>query len=312
MRPWKDYLSLVQMYREKGLYGRALFETKKALEFLSLEDTDRASLESGLEELELLQSKDLILRAQSMIKTGFASRAVGFLSRSLSQLNFESSRMMLQEELGYLGQEVSDFLSPDQKIDLINQEFSHSTALVLSGNLEQAQEGFERILELDSEQESALMSLGNILADRGFAEKAEARFQEGKALMGVLESEFSACLGDLYRQSNPDLALHHYKEALMLDPFSIDCLLRMSTIYVHKKAWDLATDTLEKALAVDSGDKTTWLKLGESFLNQGSIKNARDTWLELVERFPDSDEAEEARQFLKDYPLSAFQSKTNL
>lgn len=176
---------------------------------------------------------------------------------------------------------------------------------VRAGRFQEAIGEYEKLLEVDPEEISALNTIGDLYIRIG---------QEKKAIMAFEKVAASYESKSLYSQ-----ALAIYKKINKLNPEEADFTIRLANVYnilgfsleakaEYQKAAELLKkqkrqgeliELYEKLVSLDSGDLKTRLLLAENYAIEGRIEEAVNNYNEVAEAKIWNNELEEAKGILE-------------
>ena len=141
---------------------------------------------------------------------------------------------------------------PDDKVYLY---YLRGTLADKEKHSDEAETWFRKLLELDPNNANALNTLGYMFADRG------VKLPEALTLV---------------------------KKALELDPQNYAYLDSLGWVYFRQGQYQMAEDTLQKAVDRDRNDPTVHDHLGQAFEKQGKLKQAVQQWERAEEEYKQS------------------------
>ncbi|QKJ30003.1 hypothetical protein HQ865_09620 [Mucilaginibacter mali] len=200
-------------------------------------------------------------------------------------------------------QDAADYLKktfPEPVTDIkILAKLAYTTNM--ANKLPEAQAYYERIYNIDTTNEGALFSIGNINLRRGNMPKAEVYFKrillqdttnfsvytklaaiasnkkDTTATLSYLQKanklnffdvDVAVDLSTLYMaQKKFDLALAVLNKASESDPDNIYILINMATLTFKEKKWQETVDACKKLISLDAADGQVMYKLGVSYYN---------------------------------------------
>jgi Tfp pilus assembly protein PilF len=95
-------------------------------------------------------------------------------------------------------------------------------------------------------------------------------------------------LGWLYETSDPKKAMEEYQIALELDPNSTASLNALGFMYVERKEFDKGLELLRRETAVAPENRNAWDSLAQAYFRAGQVTEAKATFLQLLEKWPDT------------------------
>lgn len=203
-------------------------------------------------------------------------------------------------------QDAADYLKktfPEPVTDIkVLAKLAYTTNM--ANKLPEAQAYYERIYNIDTTNEGALFSIGNINLRRGNSLKAETYFKrillqdstnfsvytkladiasvkkdtanriiylQKANKLNFFDVDVAVDLSTLYMaQKKFDLALTILNKASESDPDNIFILINMATLTFKEKKWQETVDACKKLIALDAADPQVMYKLGVSYY---SLKN---------------------------------------
>ncbi len=158
--------------------------------------------------------------------------------------------------------------------------------LMQNGHIEQAQEKFNRMLELDGDCASAHFYLGEIAFNERNYTKAVELFRlaiEGNPALQGPRYRLALCL---LADNLPQKALPYLASELQLEPENPSVLLSMASIFLQFNELDFATKCLIKTLELDNSNAEAFYYLGCVNILKGQLNIAKEFLLSAVKFNP--------------------------
>jgi tetratricopeptide (TPR) repeat protein len=108
--------------------------------------------------------------------------------------------------------------------------------------------------------------------------------------------EYADLLASAHKQEE---AVIYYYNILNINPRRTDILSSLAFIYFNKNDFTKAKDVVEKILLYEPGNTEAIYNLGAIAASAGKKEEARKIWEELLNKYPDSNEAKLAENSLK-------------
>ena len=144
------------------------------------------------------------------------------------------------------------------------------------GRLEEAEEIYRRILQVDSKQPHALHLLGVIAYQAGQAESAVQLISQAIALLGNIP-DFHNNIGEAYRSlGRYDEAITHYRRALTLEPVNPGAACNMGSALIAQGKIHDAIAAYKKALGFKPDFAEAKAKLGAALVRLPKDDPERD------------------------------------
>ncbi len=94
-------------------------------------------------------------------------------------------------------------------------------------------------------------------------------------------------------------AIQYYKRALKIDPTSTNVLIDLGVAYFNTGKSDSALTFMHKALEITPGHKQGLYNIGIVYYNLNNFDKAVSYWEDLIRKYPQSREAQNAQSFVK-------------
>ena len=94
-------------------------------------------------------------------------------------------------------------------------------------------------------------------------------------------------------------AVTYFKRYLKAVPRDIPVMLDLSVAYFESKQPEKAEETTKRILAIEPANTTAMYNLGALYAELKRNSEAKATWQKLIERYPDSPDAQRAKQFIE-------------
>ena len=166
--------------------------------------------------------------------------------------------------------------------------FQRALAAHRSGALDEAEQGYRRLLDAAPGHPACLTNLGSIVARRGAADEAERLYLESLAASpDQLDAHFN--LGNLYRRTGRAAdAVTHYEDALRLSPDAPAVLVNLGLAAGDSGDWPRAVECFARAVTVNADVPDGLNLLGDALARCGRGPEAVAAFRESVARFPDA------------------------
>ena len=92
-------------------------------------------------------------------------------------------------------------------------------------------------------------------------------------------------------QDQNEQALTYYKKALQLEPENTSLCKKIASVYRNLKQYDKAKELLERSIALDSTDKTTYYNYGNLLVDMNEKDKAMQMYKKALKIDPDFKEA---------------------
>ncbi|NOX17114.1 MAG: tetratricopeptide repeat protein [Chlorobi bacterium] len=96
-----------------------------------------------------------------------------------------------------------------------------------------------------------------------------------------------------------DEAVDYYEKILTINKRREDILSALTFLYFDLRKFNEAEKTVERILKVNPKSTEALFNLGAISANKGNTAKARKVWKDLIEKYPESDEADLARSYIK-------------
>lgn len=184
--------------------------------------------------------------------------------------------------LGKVDIERFEFLAVEQIIETISAQYPESDAVdLLLGDLNLAQEkyqqaldSYQRILESDSKDYSALIGVGRVHLAQGDCRPAATIYDQALPWYPLDVGLLTAKGFSLLCEDKPEDAVSLFDEALQIDPFSEEATLGLAESYLVQDEWDQALEVLRAALGIEPAVGKVHALLGRLALAQGMLSSA--------------------------------------
>ena len=162
-----------------------------------------------------------------------------------------------------------------------------AAALRKAGKFELAKSIYQKILQKDPNNLSALNALGVLYAQSNEKEKAEQLFQQAIQLRPT-NADLYFNLGCLYHYSNQwDKAIEAYEIGLQLNANHAGSHNNLGNIYKEWEDFEKARDHYEKAIESDPKHVNSYIGLGAIHFTLGEIQAAENTFRKATTIAPD-------------------------
>ncbi|MBT4701498.1 MAG: tetratricopeptide repeat protein [Rhodospirillaceae bacterium] len=175
-------------------------------------------------------------------------------------------------------------LTMDQALDLAVQHHN-------AGDLEQAEEIYQQILEADPKHPVALHLLGVVASQVGeFEDAAELISSALEIVPDYAEAHLN--LGNvLVRLDRLDETIDHYQKAIEIDPDYAEAHLNLAGLQQQRGELDDAVDHYQKFIGLDPDFVEAHLKLGRALQDLGKLDAAAAHYQKAIDIDPQSAEA---------------------
>jgi tetratricopeptide (TPR) repeat protein len=155
--------------------------------------------------------------------------------------------------------------------------------------LQQAQQNFERVLDLNAELTLAYFKMGKIALMVNDLENAKRYYE-----LGLQEDPKNAALvfnlARVYDQANDkDKAMALYRQAIQLDPQFVYAYNNLALLYEDKKDWKSAAKYYKEALHQDAGYTLSHINLGNLYASSGRYSAAEKELNQAIAQEPDNE-----------------------
>lgn len=178
-----------------------------------------------------------------------------------------------------------------QKPDLIDNYINLATALVGSGDLEQAVQAYLSALHYNPDLHCVRSDLGNLFKALGRLDEAKACYLKAIETCPTFAVAWSN-LGCVFNaQSEIWLAIHHFEKAVTLDPNFLDAYINLGNVLKEARIFDRAAAAYLRALNISPSNAVVNGNLACVYYEQGLIDMAIDTFkraIRLQPNFPDA------------------------
>lgn len=166
--------------------------------------------------------------------------------------------------------------------------------------LEKSRDGFARATEIDEDFGEAWNNLGKVQEGLQLYSEAAASYQQAYSILTYRTPEFASYnLGALYmRQGRSREAEEAARKALVRNWRYIPAYKLLSESLRAQGRLDEAEDVLKKGMAADMNDVEIMMALGELQIRMGKNNDAREVFQTVATKFPQSDEAKVARDYM--------------
>jgi len=207
-----------------------------------------------------------------------------------SHINNNQYQLALQELLNV--EPAADHLS----------RFHFDSGLIFIGleELEKAQEGFARAVEIDEDFGEAWNNLGKVLEAQGKFKEAEDAYRKALGILTYVTPDIAATnLGTLMlRQGRAKEAEEFGRKALTRNWRYIPAYKLLSDAFAAQNRMDEAEAVLKSGLEADMGSTSTMLALAEHQVRMGKTAEARELFERIATQYPKSREAKVAQDYL--------------
>lgn len=298
-----------RLYSE-GRLGEARIELERALEMLrSLKSDEELSLENKLQSISMTLTDQNLFKARQYWDDGDLGAALSSFQSALGIVRSNAVKDDILVEISKLKLE----LEPVREIEELEKEarenpqelstlFALAMEYALSGYYERSIFELKKILERDPAHEECLLRIGNACSDSSRLVEAEEFYRKGLALNGEFKGRFLFRLGEIAQKSNRfSEAEDFFQSALVSEPDDIDCLMAMARLFQRTGKWESAIDYFERVLSIDPDDGDTLLEIAAMWEDRRMIKNARETWIEILEKDTNAESKQAAQDKLSFY-----------
>jgi tetratricopeptide (TPR) repeat protein len=260
--------------------SKAFFEQKKIKE--ALLDAKKAIN---------LNNKDVdyyILEADILFASGETTLAFDALQNALKVDSKSKDAYLKTAELSlYLRDydKVNVNVNKVLALDKLNAKayFLKGWTLKEQGDTVRAVEAYKKAVELKSDYDEAFEELGLLYAIKGDGLAVE--YLNSTISLNPQNTEAMYALAEIFRKNgNYQKALDTYKQVLDIKPDDVKTLNSVGYVNMEeKKAYDVALECFNKAIATDSNYALAWLNRGDTYERMGQIKKAKDDYLKVIE-----------------------------
>ncbi len=156
--------------------------------------------------------------------------------------------------------------------------------------LKQAEQVYQRILEIDGDQVEAMLALEQIYRESYRLRKAIAILQRLIKAVPKRAREFHDRIAILYLQLYQDKkAIEHATAALKLAKNDASGWARLGAIYEKKEDWSRATKAYRKALKLNNRLFKVYFSLARIYMMLGNHVGAAKLYHEVIRRSPDEE-----------------------
>lgn len=178
-----------------------------------------------------------------------------------------------------------------QKPDFIDGYINLATALVASGDMEQAIQAYLSALHYNPDLYCVRSDLGNLLKALGRLDEAKTCYLKAIETCPTFAVAWSN-LGCVFNaQGEIWLAIHHFEKAVTLDPNFLDAYINLGNVLKEARIFDRAGAAYLRALNLSPNNAVVNGNLACVYYEQGLIDLAIDTFrraIRLQPNFPDA------------------------
>ena len=294
----------------EGRLGEARIELERALEMLrNLKSDEELGLENQLQSISMTLTEQNLSKARSYWEDGDLEAALSCFQSALGIVRSSAVKDDILVEVSRLKLE----LEPVQEIEELEKEarenpdelstiFALAMEYALSGYFERSIFELKKILEKDPQHEECLLRIGNACSDSSRFLEAEEYYRRGLALDGEFKGRFHYRLGEIAQSSGRYAEAEDlFQSSLSANSDDIDSLMAMARLYKRTGKWESAIDYFERVLSIDPDDGETLLEIAAMWEERHMIKNAREIWVEILEKETNEDSRQAAKEKLSFY-----------
>lgn len=198
---------------------------------------------------------------------------------------------------------AEDILTPKEHNDL-------GVAYESKGEYDLAIREYKKALAKKENFYIARVNLGNVYLKTGKYKEAEEAYKEAIKTDSKIPDAFNN-LAWVYIKRNDNLqeAITLCEKVLALDSKNSNIYLHtLGVVYLHKKDYDRALETLEKSINQTPADNKemlaeAYLNLGKAYHSKGMIEKSRDAWQNVLSLGLQGEATSEAARLLEKFNL---------
>ncbi|MFW5799894.1 MAG: tetratricopeptide repeat protein, partial [Spirochaetota bacterium] len=210
-----------------------------------------------------------------------------------------SSYELSNEDLFYAGESASALekynLACSYYSEILMKESDYTkvyipfaTALIKSGNTEEAYEVLEMAEQSDPHNFELFMYWGKTFLEQKMYKEALEKFNKA-SIMNNNNPNPHLYKAQIYKaQEKLEEAEKEYRKALLINPNHLDCMIGLGDILVSKHNYEEATGILKHALYIDKNNVQIMLNLAYSYHKLGQFGYADNYYSNIYEIRPDS------------------------
>lgn len=173
---------------------------------------------------------------------------------------------------------------------MVENGFARAGQFMQAGLLQQAEEVFNHIMQIDPNNARALHMVGVIAFQAGDSKRAVTMFKKAVRINPAnpgYQNNLGLALRELERYNDAIIA---YKKALRLNPDYADAYNNMGNVYKAQEKFDDAVACYEKALGLQPGDPDLYINMAHVYKALYRYADAEASCLKALELDPDNGE----------------------
>ena len=195
---------------------------------------------------------------------------------------------------------IQSFFESDKSYSELYKGIRH----VKAGRFKLAEESYKKVLKKDNNNIDALRLLGLLAFKNKNYSVAENLFIRAIKL----DQHFHLLwdnLAKVYRiQNKLEKSKKAFKNLIELDPYNLEALVALGTIYVKLADYDEGIRTYQKVLSLKDNNPRVFLSMGHALKTVGRRKECEDSYLKAIELYPLCGEGYWSLANLKTYKFS--------
>ena len=195
---------------------------------------------------------------------------------------------------------IQDFFESDKTYSELYKGIRH----VKAGRFKLAEEAYKKVLKKDKNNIDALRLLGLLAFKNKNYTIAENLFI--KAIK--IDQHFHLLwdnLAKVYRiQNKLDKSKKAFQNLIKLDPYNLEALIALGTIYVKLADYNAGIDTYKEVLKLKDSNPRVYLSMGHALKTIGKRKECEEAYHKAIELFPLCGEGYWSLANLKTYEFS--------
>ncbi len=174
-----------------------------------------------------------------------------------------------------------------------NTDALHNLGLIKqgTGDLQQASKLIDKAIQTAPHVPHYYVSLGNVYADQGMLKHAFRCYQQAIDRDPGLGKAYTNMGNVLFRMNLPEASISTYKKALAIDPDQPDALNNLGLVYHAQHHYDLAEACFRKLIQLDPLQPDAYNNLGNTLSRTGALNKAIVCYKKAVSLNPNHSDA---------------------
>lgn len=178
-----------------------------------------------------------------------------------------------------------------------------ANALFFQENLDEAEHHYKQAIKINSQLTDGYRQLGRLYMQRGDWAKSESYLEDAISRPGITQPHelYNWLAVTYYAQGKFSEAEKKWQEALKIKE-NHEIRLNLARAYRDNELFDLAQESLEKALTIKPKSARAHYELAQLYLKKRDFSKARDSFNKVIRLDPLSEMSKSSRKYLELMP----------